>query len=66
MSNEIVPAMSTEGWRKAESRALTDDELNVVAGGAKNDDNPFVEAVMNAFNDTIGSVVRHYSCKRSP
>ena len=65
MSNEIVPAGSTEGRQQAESRALTDDELSVVAGGSKNSDNPFVSTAMEAFNDTIHPIV-HYKCVRVP
>ena len=33
MSNNIVPAVITEAPKQVESGALTDDELNVVAGG---------------------------------
>jgi hypothetical protein len=52
MSKNIVPGALTEGLKQAKSRALTDDELNVVVGGATYRD-PFVRTVMNAFFDTI-------------
>ena len=32
------------------NRILTDAELNGVSGGLTNGDNPFVQAVMNAYN----------------
>jgi hypothetical protein len=36
-----------------EIRDLTDTELDRVSGGTKNSDDPFVQAVLSAFNKTI-------------
>jgi hypothetical protein len=33
-------------------RVLSDDELDLIAGGRTNGDNPFVQATMNAFHAT--------------
>jgi len=49
MSNKIVPAVLIEGSKRVESGALTDDELNIVVGGAANEDNPFAEEALFAF-----------------
>lgn len=51
MSKKIISAPLTEGQNRSQSRPLTDDELNVVAGGVRtNADNPFVQAVMRALH----------------
>jgi hypothetical protein len=45
-SKTVVAATSTEALKQAEFRALSDDELNVVAGGAKN---RLVDAFVDGF-----------------
>jgi hypothetical protein len=54
MSKKIIPAAMTEGPKQAASRALTDNELNVVAGGARNLENPCVRTALEAAGFVVG------------
>jgi hypothetical protein len=67
ISKKRVPPASAGAPKRSEVRAMSDDDLNVVVGGRGG--NPFVNAVMDAFNRTVHPVILEIGpvvCKPSP